>query len=250
MYDLPKLLILAETAAKQAGVVLAQRPDGYVHINALSASDIKLAADVASEKLIREALSPTGIPIVGEEEGGDISLMDQDVLYWVIDPLDGTYNYARGLPFCCVSIGLMSGLEPVLGVIYDFNTQTSYRALATGPLEINGKPHNPNWIEDQNTALLLSSLRYDDGAKGMVPTDFEELHGSFKKVRFFGTASLSLAWVASGYAEGYIERCVHLWDIAAGLSLLKAAGGHFRIELGHKKPFQLDCFAAAKEAWL
>lgn len=250
MQDLPSLLKLAEAAALEAGKILAERPDGYIHINALSASDIKLAADVASETLIRAKLATTGIPIVGEEEGGDVGLMHASIPYWVIDPLDGTYNYARGLPFCCVSIGLMQGLEPLLGVIYDFNTKTLYSALATGPLMLNGKPHTPRWLNDQSTSLLLSSLRYDEGAAGMVPTDFEALHGDFKKVRFFGTASLSLAWVASGYAESYIERRVHLWDIAAGLALLKAAGGHFKINLGYKKPFQLDCFAAAKAEWL
>lgn len=244
--DLTLLLNLAEETAKQAGDILAARPDGYVHIKALSAGDIKLAADLASEKLIREKLAPTNIPIVGEEEGGDVGLMDRDLLYWVIDPLDGTYNYARGLPFCCVSIGLMRGLEPVLGVIYDFNSHVMYAAQAEGQLKLNGQAHTPRWINDTNTGLILSSLRYDEGEGKMVPADFSDLHGDYNKVRFFGTASLSLAWVASGHAEAYIERRVHLWDIAAGLSLLKAAGGRFELKLGYKKPFQLDCFACGR----
>jgi myo-inositol-1(or 4)-monophosphatase len=244
------LLTIAEKAAHEAGVILKNRPDHYTVVNSLSASDIKLAADVASEKLIREALNKTQLPIIGEEEGGDINYLSQNVPYWVIDPLDGTYNYARGLPFCCVSIGLMQGLEPVLGVIYDFNTQTTYSALAKGPLMINQKPHRANWLKDQSTSLILSSLRYEDTAHDMVPNNFNDLHGCFKKIRFFGTAALSLAWVASGYAESYIERSVHLWDVAAGLALLKATGGHFKINLTHKKPFQLDCFAASQHEWL
>ncbi len=248
--QLPELLSLAEDAAIKAGNILASRPDHYIQVNALSAGDIKLAADVASEKLIRNALSATKLPIVGEEEGGNAQLMQDKQLYWVIDPLDGTYNYARALPFCCVSIGLMRGLEPILGVIYDFNSSTSYRALAEGPLEINQKPHQADWIQERDTGLILSSLRYDDKSGCVLPQNFKDLHGGFNKVRFFGTAALSLAWVASGKAEAYIERSVHLWDVAAGLSLMKAAKGQFQLELKNEKPFCLNCFAAAKQEWL
>lgn len=248
--QLSNYLQLAQESAYLAGDILKTRPNHYTVINSLSASDIKLAADLASEKLIRAHLLPTQIPIIGEEEGGDEDYIYGNEPYWVIDPLDGTYNYARGLPFCCVSIGLMQGLEPILGVIYDFNTHTTYSAIANGHLMINHKRHTPKWLQDQSTSLILSSLRYEETHHSMVPNNFEDLYGHFKKIRFFGTASLSLAWVASGYAESYIERCVHLWDVAAGLALLKAAGGAFKINLTGKKAFQLDCFAASKAEWL
>jgi len=249
-------LRLAQQAAHQAGDILRSKPQDYTQIHLIDAGDVKLAADVASEQLIRSILEPTGLPIIGEEGGGDVNLLKQNQLYWVIDPLDGTYNYLRGLPFCCVSIALMRGIEPILGVIDDFNTHTTYSAINEGPLIVQQAQHSPEyipsgrWLKDKQTALMLSSLRYDKKLGRMVPEHFEHLTHGFNKVRFFGTAALSLAWVAAGQAEGYIERCVCWWDVAAGLALLKAAGGHYRLHFYENDPIRLDCFASAHLDWL
>lgn len=249
-YPLSEWMDLAQNAARQAGAILSRRPDHYLHINAFSAGDIKLQADVDSEVLIRKILAPTELPVVGEEQGGEVHLIQGNQPYWVIDPLDGTYNYVRGLPLCCVSIGLMIGKEPLLGVIYDFNHDTLYSAIVGESLYINGHPHAPQWLEDQSQSLLLSSLRYDNRLSKMVPKDFKQIHGAFKKVRFFGTAALSLAWVAVGHAEGYQEYRVHLWDVAAGLALLKSAGGHFHLNWHDDAPFAIDCFASSQKDWM
>ena len=244
------LLHLATEASKEAGKRLLDRPENYLHINALDAGDIKLQADMDSEILIRNILAQSQLPIIGEEQGGDASLLQSNEFYWVIDPLDGTYNYVRNIPLCCVSIGLMQGKEPILGVIYDFNRNIFYQGIDEGDLMINNEVVHPQWIKDQSTALLLSSLRYDNRQQKMVPSQFEHIHDDFKKVRFLGTAALSLAWVASGYAEGYKEFSVHLWDVAAGIALLKAAKGFFRMNFHETHPFALDCFAGANANWL
>ena len=244
------LMKLAARASQEAGQRLLDRPKSYLHINALDAGDIKLQADVDSEILIRKILAESKLPVIGEEQGGDASLLSQDTFYWVIDPLDGTYNYVRDIPLCCVSIGLMKGKEPILGVIYDFNRNILYQGMDEGHLTINHKPCDHEWIKDQATGLLLSSLRYDNRQQKMVPGRFEHIHDDFKKVRFLGTAALSLAWVAAGHAEGYKEFSVHLWDVAAGLALMKASKGFFKMNFHSTYPFALDCFASSNSEWL
>ncbi|MFM8905719.1 MAG: inositol monophosphatase family protein, partial [Verrucomicrobiota bacterium] len=91
-------------------------------VNASTADDVKMQADVDSETLVREKLKITGLPVIGEELGGDPAHFESKELYWVVDPLDGTYNYLRAQPSTCVSLGLMRGSEPVLGVIRDFTS--------------------------------------------------------------------------------------------------------------------------------
>lgn len=115
MSQLPstELLTLAVATARTAGAALAKRTDRTV--NSETGHDIKLQADVDSENLIRERLARTKLPVIGEEIGGDTSLLDRDEPYWAVDPLDGTYNYLRGMPGACVSIGLWRGRRPILG---------------------------------------------------------------------------------------------------------------------------------------
>ena len=116
--DTQSLLNIATQVAKQAGEFLRLGIEKAKQINFQSDRDVKLQADEDSETLIRQVLSKkTNFPIVGEEQGGDPTLVDRNEPYWVIDPLDGTYNYLRNLPICCVSIGLMRGKDPILGVI-------------------------------------------------------------------------------------------------------------------------------------
>ena len=108
---------LAIDAATQAGVFLNQSKLEKKEIYKEEGRDIKLIIDQDTEKLIRASLLGTNIPILGEEYGGKIT----DERYWVIDPIDGTANYFRGLDECCVSIALMEGEEALIGIIYNFN---------------------------------------------------------------------------------------------------------------------------------
>lgn len=150
-------LKLAEQFAREAGAILAEGA-GLRHINFQDAKDVKLKADVDSEKLIRERLSQVSdFPIIGEEQGGDASLPHGSSYYWVVDPLDGTYNYLRSLPACCVSIGLMRGLEPVLGVIFDFNTGECF-ASDGETLWVDGRVVKPVWAESVAKGALATGF--------------------------------------------------------------------------------------------
>lgn len=245
------LLSLAISSAHAAGAILCEGV-GLRHVNMQDAKDVKLKADTESERLIRELLQPTNFPIVGEEEGGETSLPDQNQLYWVVDPLDGTYNYLRNLPLCCVSIGLMRGLEPVLGVIYDFNTDETFAALADGPLTLNGEAIGSQWPEQIEHAALVTGFPSGRDYSTDALSAFIASIQRFQKIRMFGSAALAMAYVAIGRADAYCEESIRLWDIAGGLALAKAAGVAVRIEPGKtsEKPFCYDLWIAGRPEWL
>ena len=212
--------------------------------------DVKLQADLESEAYIREALSHTKMAIIGEEQGGDANLIHGDELYWVVDPLDGTYNYLRNCPECCVSIGLMKGLEPQLGVIYNFNTGDIYTAIADGELHVNDKVLKPKWAESQKESVYSTGFPAgrDYSESALLKTIGE--YKKYKKIRMMGSAALAIAYVAAGQYDVYREEGIRLWDVAAGLALVNAAGGYQKIEILNKAnaPLSLNVTAAGCEA--
>lgn len=244
-------LRLAVETAHAAGSIL-RGGVGLRHVNMQDAKDVKLKADVESEKLIRSRLLPTGLPVIGEEQGGDPALPDSDRTYWVVDPLDGTYNYLRGFPLCCVSIGLMRGREPLLGVIHDFNSGETWSALADGPLLFQGQPLKPVWPEEITHASLLTGFPagrdYSTGALNAFVSEIQR----FQKIRMIGSAALALAYVACGRGDAYCEESIRLWDIAGGLALAKAAGATVRIgpSTTPEKPFSCNVWVAGRAEWL
>ena len=155
MLDCRTLLDCAERAARAAGSRLCTGTADLRTVNFVDRRDVKLQADVESEKLIRGLLEEeTDYPIIGEEEGGDAGLIERNDPYWVVDPLDGTFNYLRSIPQNCVSIGLMRGMQPVLGVIYDFNQDELFAAIVGGPFTIDGREHRPEWATDVEQAVI------------------------------------------------------------------------------------------------
>ena len=123
--NLNELKDLAVNAAIEAGNFLNKNKSEEKEIHEEKGRDIKLIIDQDTEKLIRSNLEATDIPILGEEYGGKIA----DGKYWVIDPIDGTANYFRGLDECCVSIALMENDQALIGVIYNFNNDQMYTAI-------------------------------------------------------------------------------------------------------------------------
>ena len=118
-------LEIAKEAAKEAGDFLLQNKLNEKEIYSEEGRDIKLQLDRETEELIRKKLEPTNIPVLGEEFGGEGSLESER---WVIDPIDGTANYFRGLDQCCISIALMDKNEALVGVVYNFNNGEMYAA--------------------------------------------------------------------------------------------------------------------------
>ena len=224
---------LAVDAARQAGDFLNQSKLEKKEIYKEEGRDIKLIIDQDTEKLIRASLLGTNIPILGEEYGGDIA----DGKYWVIDPIDGTANYFRGLDECCVSIALMENDEALIGIIYNFNNDQMYTAIKDQGAFLNNTKISVSDIASKDKASITTGFP----ASETVESSMNFLHDlkGWKKVRMFGSAALSCAYVASGKCDYYAEKGVYLWDIAAGICLVKEAGGCADFKLIDKERYEV-----------
>ena len=218
-------------------------------VNASTADDVKMQADVDSETLVRERLKVTGLPVIGEELGGDASLFESDELYWVVDPLDGTYNYLRAQPSTCVSLGLMRGNEPVLGVIRDFTSDKTYFGLPGEGTTVNGVRITPRWAETVADACIMTGFPAAADKSGPAMSLFIDQVRRYKKIRMIGSAALALAYVGEGVADTYYESGTNLWDVAAGLAIIRASGGHYRLVPTGRRPLNYDLWASAREEW-
>ena len=231
--NLIKLQDLAISSAKQAGDFLNKSKLEKKEVFKEEGRDIKLIIDQDTEKLIRLNLQKTDIPILGEEYGGEIS----DEKYWVIDPIDGTANYFRGLDECCVSIALMEGNEALIGVIYNFNNDQMYTAIKDHGAYLNNTNISVSDIALKSKASITTGFPASETIESSM--NFLENLKDWKKVRMFGSAALSCAYVASGKCDYYAEKGVYLWDIAAGICLVKEAGGSVECKLIDKERYEV-----------
>ena len=216
---------LAKRTAVEAGDYLLSRKDENLIIHSDLGRDIKLEIDRETEELIRNRLSITGISILGEELGSD---KIQSQLKWIVDPLDGTSNYFRGLDQCCVSIALMDGEEVLVGSIFNFNTNELFSAFKGGGAFLNDKHIKVSEIYDKKNASLTTGFPASESVESS--TLFLNNLSGWKKIRMFGSAALSCAYVASGRCDVYQEKGVYLWDFAAGICLVEEAGGKATFE--------------------
>jgi len=217
--NLRNLKQLAIKAAKEAGEYLLKNKTAKKEIFSEQGRDIKLEIDRSTEKLIRTSLRESDISILGEEYGGKSS----DRLVWVIDPIDGTANYFRGLDQCCISIALMDGNQALLGIIYNFNTNELFHAQHEQGAFLNDLPISVSNISEKNKASLTTGFPASESIESSL--DFLDGLKEWKKIRMFGSAALSCAYISSGRCDAYIEKGVYLWDFAAGICLVNEAGG-------------------------
>lgn len=237
--DINSLLNIAAAAAKDAGTHLASFHN--TRVDKEDGHDIKLRADKEAERVILDRLIPTGITILSEECGllpaGDSNY------YWIVDPLDGSLNYLRELPMCCVSIALWQGEEsPVFGVIYDFNHDKLYKGIVGKSATCNGALIHVSTTTEKSKSIITTGfpvyMSHDE--EGLAR--FIRILQDYKKVRLFGSAAMSCAMVAQGSVETYHERNIAWWDVAAGVAITIAAGGRADIEILDKERHLLDVF--------
>ena len=244
--DLNNDLTIAKQAAKKSGKLLLDKRSQLNKNLESSSKDTKLLADIESEKLIKEILnSSSEYQILGEEGGkSDENLGDT---YWVVDPLDGTANYNRGIPICCVSIGLIKNMKPVLGVIYDFDNDDLYAGDISNSLSTrNDVPIKVSEYLDKADGVLVTGLPHatdysDESLREMI-MDMQ----TWKKVRMIGSAAIAACYIACGKAEMYKENGVYLWDIVAGAAIVESAGGKAEI-LNLRENFQVDVIFSNKK---
>lgn len=230
MTDQALLLDVARRAAIEAGQALVARGEGFQGVAFAQGRDIKLKADKAAENVILPILlEKTDYPVLSEEAGWSAPKSGR---YWVVDPLDGSANYNRHIPLCCVSIALVENDKPILGVINHFDSGELYTGVVGVGAELNGLPIKVGDIRDPGQAILMTGLPvyrdFSEEALGAFARDFAR----WKKVRMIGSAALSIAFVAAGKADRYKEESIMFWDVAAGCAIAEAAGGRAVLSAG------------------
>ena len=233
-------LKIAKTAALAAGDILRTKKCDLNEETFSSNRDIKLEADIAAEILIKKIIQDASdIPILAEESGKSSKNLGD--IFWVVDPLDGTANYSRNIPLCCVSIALIKNLSPVMGVIYDFNNNDLYEGSSQQKALLNNKEITVSQTSRYAEGIIVTGLPnntdYSDEAMLKMVKDFQ----SWRKVRMIGSAAMASVYVASGKADVYKEFGTYLWDVAAGAAIVNAAGGTASIT-NQKDNFQVDAF--------
>jgi myo-inositol-1(or 4)-monophosphatase len=226
MYAAEKALMAAQKAARAAGAILRERFDSPRQITAKeTAIDIVTEVDLASEEVCRKILGESYPADFLGEEGGGSAPQDETPL-WVVDPLDGTVNYAHQFPFFVVSIALCIGREPVVGVVYDPMRDEMFQAVKNRGAFLNERPIAVSSIDTLQASLLATGFPYD---RQISDDDNLAHHRAFTKltqgIRRAGAAALDLCYVAAGRLDGYWEKKLKPWDLAAGILLVREAGG-------------------------
>ncbi len=225
--DLEKRQKAAETAARKAGTFLLQeRSEELLGTTAKGRNDFVTVMDVRSEEIIKSYLHEL-FPednFLGEE-GGYEKFGDGGT--WVIDPIDGTSNFIHGLPGFTVSIGYEKDpWHPLIGVIYDPSSDSLYSAREGAGAYCNTHPISVSDVRDPHRTAILTSPPLRDTSRLPIYLElFEKLCREAGEIRGFGSAALHLCFVASGKADAYIEFNLNYHDIAAGLVLIREAGG-------------------------
>jgi len=195
-----------------------------------SGKDIKSLADVSAQERILHVLSSTDIPVLAEE--GDHQTIDLDALVWLVDPLDGTLNFSRGFPIAAVSIALWDGGKPLLGVVHDVFSGQVYSGLTDQGAWLDDQRMNVSAVKDKAQAVLATGFPSGRSYDSDSLLQFVHSVQSYKKIRMLGCASMMLAQIAAGRFDVYEEEDIYLWDVAAGLALVQAAGGDFTMAPG------------------
>lgn len=260
--DQKRALAYAIAAARAAGKLIRQNLRAVKVVNEKTSHDIKLELDVRCQKLIERKLHAAfpKIALLGEE--GDSGAADAQYR-WVVDPIDGTVNFAYGIPHACVSIALQTRngergtrktanervtqhaarsthYETLIGVVYDPFQDELWTAIRGQTAWLNGRPiHVSQRRQLGECVVALGFAKSKETLERTLPY-FNKLVRRVRKVRIMGAAALGLTYVATGRFDAYSERGISLWDIAAGGLILECAGGEFwREPLGGHHRFRM-----------
>ena len=230
--DTAAALRAAEHAVREAALVLLDLAHRPLEVVAEAAHDIKLRADQLAEARILDVLSSDfPLPVLTEESGEHGDLTETSRM-WVVDPLDGTFNYSRGMPMCCTSVGLWDNGEPVLGAVYDFFGNHLFLGAAGLGATLHGEPVRPSGVMVPAKAALATGFPHHRDLGDASMAQFLSQVRQYKKIRMLGSAALMGAYVSNGWLDAYVEDDIWLWDIAAAAAIARAAGATVTVAPG------------------
>lgn len=221
------LLNFAKQIAREAGNILVQYL-GTAAIKNKGDIDLVTEADLAAEKLIIDRIRSyyPRHAILAEESGEAVAVGDTTSEWrWVIDPLDGTTNYAHGYPCFCVSIGIEQNHKLEFGVVYDPMRNEMFAAERGQGATLNDRRIRVSDVEQLSNAMLVTGFPYNVRERPDFARDFATFTMNAQAVRRDGSAAIDLAYVACGRFDGFWEDGLNPWDMAAGVLLIEEAGG-------------------------
>lgn len=211
--------------AREAGRILLEKFGRKIDISFKGDINLVTEADLASEKLIVEKIR-SHYPkhsILAEESGA--AAIAESVWKWIVDPLDGTTNYAHGYPCFCVTLALEHRGEIVVGATFDPTRDEMFAAEKGNGATLNGRKIRVSETENLADALLVTGFPYNARERLDFARHFTAFTHRARGIRRDGSAALDLAYVACGRFDGFWEEGLHAWDVAAGVLLLEEAGG-------------------------
>lgn len=217
-------LEVALEVARMAGAIQSRHFYGEKGVRWKGWGNVVTQVDLEVERLVFSALREEfpGFGLMGEETAQDLP----DTPYtWVVDPLDGTRNYAAGIPFFAFNLALLKEGEPVLGVTYDPMRDEMFTAVRGQGAHLNGRPIRVSERADLETCILALDLGYNDERALLALALAMDLWPGLQALRVIGSSALGLAYIASGRWDLYLHQTLSPWDLAPGLLLVAEAGG-------------------------
>lgn len=227
MSDYSRELSIAKNAAKKAASIINNYQEQHTFsVNYKGLNDLVTDADVAAEKAILETISEAfpDDEILAEESSSGLSFSDSRT--WLIDPIDGTTNFAHGFPVYCVSIGLWEHGKPKMGLVLEVNREEFFWATTGNGACLNGNRISVSSVDKAAQALVATGFPYNDlSLMESYLRFFRFLLEHVRAVRRPGAASYDLCCVAAGRFDGFYEYALNPWDVGAAALIVQEAGG-------------------------
>jgi myo-inositol-1(or 4)-monophosphatase len=234
------LLNFAVQIAHDAGLILTERMGRKsLQVSNKGVIDLVTEADLAAESFIIERIQAhyPRHAILAEESGATHTVEHNSEFKWIIDPLDGTTNYAHGYPCFCVSVALERAGQVVIGAIYDPLRDEMFAAERGEGATLNGRRIRVSEVEEVSNAMVCTGFPYDVRDRGDFARHFANFIMQAQAIRRDGSAALDLAYVACARFDGFFEEGLRPWDVAAGVLLVEEAGG--RVSHFNGQPFDI-----------
>jgi len=211
---------LCKKVVKEVGDFLLEQDS--ILIDSSEGKDIKLELDRKCEEILfKKIVTKFEYKAIGEESGYSDNF-ETDRPYWIIDPIDGSMNFSRKSPMCCISVAFWINNEPIFGVIYDFNRDEMFSGYVGENAWLNDTIIQKKKTLPKSKSILATGFPTYMSDDEATLKNFISKIQKFKKIRMIGTAALSLAYVACNRFDSYYEENIKIWDVAAGIAINKS----------------------------